>query len=315
MDGEQKRITLTVPYTEDPLARADGALWDGRDRTGAAKDGRSIAVLHADIGKALLASWPGEPATDYAKRLAEIEAEVARRAKPLPFYYGKVTAVLHEDRRDDLGWLLGQLRATSEALAALGIPDDGRPLAERVGDLGKRLHGAKCASADCKGGVTICDGSLAAAAAEYEAAKPPPPPCFNCGKPSTGGARRVGLDMRFTCSTECCIEIERRDFGDPDDDATIGEDRPCFTGSKEATIAKLAAVDPALAADVARANGYEGDWEERAMNTLDLGDLEAADKARDAARVVYCTRCRKDHAVMPDETPCPDGTWIAKVIG
>jgi len=28
--------------------------------TGAAKDGRSIAVLHADIGKALLAAWPGE---------------------------------------------------------------------------------------------------------------------------------------------------------------------------------------------------------------------------------------------------------------
>jgi len=47
--------------------------------------------------------------------------------------------------------------------------------------------------------------------------------------------------------------------GEPEDlsegDATIGEDRPCFTGSKEATIAKLAAADPALAADVARANG------------------------------------------------------------
>ncbi len=57
----QKTITLTVPYHDDPIRRADGALWDGRDRTGAAKDGRSIAVLHADIGKALLASWPGEP--------------------------------------------------------------------------------------------------------------------------------------------------------------------------------------------------------------------------------------------------------------
>lgn len=61
MDGKQKRITITVPYTEDPLARADGALWDGRDRTGAAKDGRSIAVLHADIGKELLLAWPGDP--------------------------------------------------------------------------------------------------------------------------------------------------------------------------------------------------------------------------------------------------------------
>ncbi len=190
--SEQKTgtITLTVPWHEDPVARAAGTLWDGRDRTGAAKDGRSIAVLHADIGKALLAAWPGtvdengdgicnaiamlgleptdeqveevharfraireaaftKPATepptstaDYAKRLAEIEAEVARRAKPLPFYYGKVTAVLHEDRRDDLGWLLGQLRAASEALAALGIPADGRPLAERMADLGKTLRGA-----------------------------------------------------------------------------------------------------------------------------------------------------------------------------
>ena len=139
---ERRTVTLTVPFYDDPIRRADGALWDGRDRTGAAKDGRSIAVLHVDIGKALLASWPGEPASDYAKRLAEIEAEVARRAKPLPFYYGKVTAVLHEDRRDDLGWLLGQLRATSDALAALGIPADGRPLAERMADLGKTLRGA-----------------------------------------------------------------------------------------------------------------------------------------------------------------------------
>lgn len=38
-----KTITLTVPYHEDPIRRADGALWDGRDRTGAAKNGRSIA--------------------------------------------------------------------------------------------------------------------------------------------------------------------------------------------------------------------------------------------------------------------------------
>ncbi len=190
--SEHKTITLTVPYHDDPIRRADGALWDGRDRTGAAKDGRSIAVLHVDIGKALLASWPGEPASDYAKRLAEIEAEVARRAKPLPFYYGKVTAVLHEDRRDDLGWLLGQLRATSEALAALGIPDDGRPLAERVGDLAQ-------------------------------------------------GRRQDLADLAALGA----------------DDATIGEDRPCFTGSKEATIAKLAAVNPALAADVARANGVD----------------------------------------------------------
>ena len=104
---ERRTITLTVPFHEDPVARADGALWDGRDRTGAAKDGRSIAVLHADIGKAVLAAWPGEP--------------------------------------EDLS----------------------------------------------------------------------------------------------------------------EGDAPIGEDRPCFTGSKDATIAKLAAVNPALAADVARANGVD----------------------------------------------------------
>lgn len=105
--SEQKTVTITVPFHEDPIRRADGALWDGRDRTGAAKNGRSIAVLHEDIGKALLASWPGE----------------------------------------------------SEDLS--------------------------------------------------------------------------------------------------EGDATIGEDRPCFTGSKDATVAKLAKVDPALAADVARANGVD----------------------------------------------------------
>jgi hypothetical protein len=36
-------------------------------------------------------------------------------------------------------------------------------------------------------------------------------PCENCGAPSTGPQRRVGNAMRWTCSTECCLELERRD--------------------------------------------------------------------------------------------------------
>lgn len=181
--SEPRTVTLTVPYHEDPIRRADGTLWDGRDRTGAAKDGRSIAVLHTDIGKALLAAWPGEPASDYAKRLADVERhiDVLRRAGPNEAWSLRLTV-----------WLLAQYRAASEALAALGIPDDGRPLAERIGDLAQ--------------------------------------------------GRRQDLADLATLGA---------------DDATIGEDRPCFTGSKEATIAKLVAVDPTLAADVARANGVD----------------------------------------------------------
>jgi hypothetical protein len=168
--SEQKTgtITLTVPWHEEPVARADGTLWDGRDRTGAAKDGRSIAVMRADIGKAMLAAWQGEAATDYAKRLAEIDARASAATRgPWPSEEGwhnggapsrtwKIPArqdgaeveMLAEDAlfvehaREDVPWLLVQHRAASEALAALGIPDDGRSLAERVADLGKTLRGA-----------------------------------------------------------------------------------------------------------------------------------------------------------------------------
>lgn len=150
--SEQKTITLTVPFRDDPIRRADGALWDGTGRTGAAKDGRSIAVLHADIGAALLASWPGEATSDYAKRLAEIEATFAAwdwhcddDADPANDPgVGAVQALrdLEGSSPHQLRWLLAQHRAASEALAALGIPDDGRPLAERMADLGKTLRGA-----------------------------------------------------------------------------------------------------------------------------------------------------------------------------
>jgi hypothetical protein len=117
-----KTVTLTVPYHEDPVRRADGALWGGRDRTGAAKDGRSIAVLHADIGKELLASWPGEPATDYGKRLAEIEAWAARLGA---LEDEQIEDMGYEDLAAELGaavgyvpWLLGQLRGKVAGIAA-----------------------------------------------------------------------------------------------------------------------------------------------------------------------------------------------------
>jgi hypothetical protein len=118
---ERRTITLTVPYHEDPIRRADGALWDGRDRTGAAKDGRSIAVLHANIGKALLASWPGEPATDYAKRLAEIEAWATRLGA---LEDEQIEDMSYEDLAAELGaavgyvpWLLRQLRGKVAGIA------------------------------------------------------------------------------------------------------------------------------------------------------------------------------------------------------
>jgi hypothetical protein len=121
--SEQKTgtITLTVPWHEEPVARADGALWDGIGRTGAAKDGRSIAVLHANIGKALLASWPGEPATDYAKRLAEIEAWATRLGA---LEDEQIEDMSYEDLAAELGaavgyvpWLLRQLRGKAAGIA------------------------------------------------------------------------------------------------------------------------------------------------------------------------------------------------------
>ena len=226
--SEQKTgtITLTVPWHEDPVARAAGTLWDGRDRTGAAKDGRSIAVLHADIGKALLAAWPGEATSDYAKRLAEIEATFAAwdwhcddDADPANDPgVGAVQALrdLEGSSPHQLRWLLAQHRAASEALTALGVPDDGRPLAERIEARGQsRRHGLADPAAivdDVHTGDDACPecGDLAG-----------PQPCSQ----SDGDA--------FTL------------------------DPPRFTGSKEATIAKLAEVDPTLAADVARANGVD----------------------------------------------------------
>lgn len=118
---ERRTITLTVPYHEDPIRRADGTLWDGTGRTGAAKDGRSIAVLHADIGKALLAAWPGEPATDYAKRLAEIEAWAARLGA---LEDEQIEDMSYENLAAELGaavgyvpWLLGQLRGKVAGIA------------------------------------------------------------------------------------------------------------------------------------------------------------------------------------------------------
>jgi hypothetical protein len=272
--SEQKTVTLTVPYHEDPVRRADGALWDGIGRTGAAKDGRSIAVLRADIGKALLASWPGEPAGDYAKRLAEIETEVARRAKPLPFYYGKVTAVLREDRRDDLGWLLGQLRATSDALretqAELAARADPNGTWAKLDALAGKVAGI-VDEVDMSAGADSTSGPLTASL-----------PLLNIeahGATAQELAEDLVDQLRFVWRTYGCADVDtltqdarrlrdaaralfaadaaKPESEDMSEGADFTPDPPRFTGSKEATIAKLAEVDPALAADVARANGVD----------------------------------------------------------
>ena len=120
--GEQKTITLTVPYHEDPIRRADGALWDGRDRTGAAKDGRSIAVLHEDIGKALLASWPGEP-----EDLSEGDAPIG---EDRPCFTGSKEATI------------AKLAAAVPALAADVARANGAPLTASLPLLNIEAHGA-----------------------------------------------------------------------------------------------------------------------------------------------------------------------------
>ena len=73
-----------------------------------------------------------KPTTDYAKKLAAIDARIA-------LYDGGPIEKEHADR----GWLLAQLRAVETALTAAGIPSDGRAPAERIGDLAEALRAAK----------------------------------------------------------------------------------------------------------------------------------------------------------------------------
>lgn len=92
---------------------------------------RLDAAEHAaGEARARLRDLEGDTA-DHAKRLAEIEA-LAAIAATSPWTAWRLV-------RDHLPWLLAEHRAASEALAAAGIPDDGRGLAERVKALAAAL--------------------------------------------------------------------------------------------------------------------------------------------------------------------------------
>ena len=90
------------------------------------------------------------PTTDYAKRLAEIEAWTVRLDADV------IDAMAPEEVANDLElavashvpWLLAQLRAVETALAAAGLPDDGRAPAERVESLATAFRAAKVLAED-----------------------------------------------------------------------------------------------------------------------------------------------------------------------
>ncbi len=107
-----------------------------------------------------------EPTTDYAKKLAEIEArERAATKGPWPSEAGwnnggtpsrtwriparqdgaevemlAEDALFVEHAREDVPWLLAQLHAVETALAAAGIPSDGRAPAERIAEYVGRVQ-------------------------------------------------------------------------------------------------------------------------------------------------------------------------------
>lgn len=137
--GERKWITITVPvemldasspggdasgtfetFEEDVERDARRGLWVRHDR-------REMRAKNFDIVAGMARAWPSEPTTDYAKRLAEIEAKHAAAAGA-DLVGGRA---VHADR----GWLLAQHRAASSALTVFGVPEDGRSLSERIEDI------------------------------------------------------------------------------------------------------------------------------------------------------------------------------------
>lgn len=132
---KKKCIAIRVPVEIVATAKEMGTafLTGACPRFGAVvAEGRAALVRSEDVAREILAAWPSEPTTDYAKRLAEIEANSARCENKFPERVGEWS----EPYRDR-AWLLAQLRAASEALTAagitaVGIPSDSWPLAERI---------------------------------------------------------------------------------------------------------------------------------------------------------------------------------------
>ncbi len=183
--SEQKWLTITVPYEEHASTfsvdgRGDVRQHESKDRRAwiwVRRDRREVRVLTSDIHEAVARAWPGEPTTDRAKRLAEIEAVIgavhggvwsweaerdggwtlySNRGEPLDpdmprgicnIQHGANMLRVDRDGFDSTGEALrafvlaarkalpaalDEIREADAALVALGIADDGRPLAERI---------------------------------------------------------------------------------------------------------------------------------------------------------------------------------------
>lgn len=129
--GERERCAAEiVRYGIPAVAFAIDRAWnEGADAE------RSAAARAAKV----------EPTTDYAKKLAEIEAR--ERTWRIPARQdGAEVEMLAEDAlfvehaREDVPWLLAQLHAVETALAAAGIPSDGRAPAERIAEYVGRVQ-------------------------------------------------------------------------------------------------------------------------------------------------------------------------------
>lgn len=133
-------LTITVPYTtrETTLTGEDAGTFttlDGRSGLSVLRAGVEVRIWTSNIHAAVARSWPiGHGQADHAKRLAEIGEAVGERLPLSPC---------------DGALLWEQIRAASDALAAVGIPDDGRALAERVKALAERTTPKRCD--DCGG--------------------------------------------------------------------------------------------------------------------------------------------------------------------
>jgi len=75
---------------------------------------------------------------DLVNRAAEEHARTPDRTPQLDM--GAI--VQYQREHADRAWLLAQIRAASAALVAAGIPDDGRPLAERIAGIDKDIAAA-----------------------------------------------------------------------------------------------------------------------------------------------------------------------------
>jgi len=245
-DDAKKWITITVPYEESTrrLFDASGIDYDdGRLAIWVRRSEVDRRVRASDIQAAIERAWPAAE-SDRAKRLVEIEA----RHEAIGEDPGGTPAMdlgggrqAHEDRGvllDELRaaytetapphapWLLHEIREADTALTALGVPDDGRPLAERIRALHQRdldeLHAAD----------KVVDAVRCLRAHEKSWG-----PAIEALRESGGGEAQVLTEAR------AALEHERENLGhdaeDEDPDAPLS--LAWLGGTREATMAKLPA--------------------------------------------------------------------------